>query len=384
MGLPQGFWSYVHADDEAESGRIVQLAHDVVAQFRMLTGDIDLFLDRDRLEWGDDWRPKVDSSLASVAFFIPVITPRYFKSPECRRELNFFARQAERLGIKELVMPILYVDVPGLTDDPPEDELMTLIKRFQWEPWTELRFASRDDPSYRRAVAKMASRLAAANALAERTDATDIAISVVEDVEEAGGPGLLDRMARAETAMPEWTQTITSIGEEIERIGQLMQQATSEMQHGNSQGKGLASRLTVLRRVARELSEPADNIKSFGHEFTSQLHDVDEGIQVMIRLAADESQAEPESIAQICEFFASVRQMVESSEAGLGSLQGMIDAIAPIENMSRDLRAPLRKLRDGLTLMTEGREVMHGWVRQIEESPIQCDNTEPSSVEIAT
>jgi len=42
MGLMtsiDGFWSYVHADDDAESGRIAQLARDVVAQFEMLTGE---------------------------------------------------------------------------------------------------------------------------------------------------------------------------------------------------------------------------------------------------------------------------------------------------------------------------------------------------------
>lgn len=59
MTAIDGFWSYVHADDNAESGRIAQLARDVVAQFEMLTGEsISLFLERDRLQWGDDWRPK--------------------------------------------------------------------------------------------------------------------------------------------------------------------------------------------------------------------------------------------------------------------------------------------------------------------------------------
>ena len=38
MADSQGFWSCVHADDEAEGGRIVRLARDVAAQFRMMTG----------------------------------------------------------------------------------------------------------------------------------------------------------------------------------------------------------------------------------------------------------------------------------------------------------------------------------------------------------
>jgi len=51
----KGFWSYVHADDDADGGRVSRLAHDVAAQFEMLTGEkIDLFLDRDDIEWGED------------------------------------------------------------------------------------------------------------------------------------------------------------------------------------------------------------------------------------------------------------------------------------------------------------------------------------------
>jgi len=46
----KGFWSYVHADDAADGGRVSLLARDVAAQFEMLTGEkIDLFLDRDNV-----------------------------------------------------------------------------------------------------------------------------------------------------------------------------------------------------------------------------------------------------------------------------------------------------------------------------------------------
>src|ERR1700741_4459468 len=99
MASSQGFWSYVHADDQADGGRISRLARDVVAQFEILTGEaLELFLDRDAIQWGEAWRNRIDASLASVVFFIPVLTPRYFMSPECRRELQFFARKS---GIKE-------------------------------------------------------------------------------------------------------------------------------------------------------------------------------------------------------------------------------------------------------------------------------------------
>jgi TIR domain len=100
----KGFWSYVHADDDADGGRVTPLARDVAAQYEMLTGEnIDLFLDRDDISWGEEWRKRIDESLSSIAFFIAVLTPCYFLSSECRRELQKFARSARDLGIEELV-----------------------------------------------------------------------------------------------------------------------------------------------------------------------------------------------------------------------------------------------------------------------------------------
>jgi len=61
----QGFWSYVHADDQSDGERISHLARDVVNQFQMLTGEtISLFLDKDALAWGDNWHDKIDTSLS--------------------------------------------------------------------------------------------------------------------------------------------------------------------------------------------------------------------------------------------------------------------------------------------------------------------------------
>src|SRR4051812_13855319 len=97
-----GFWSYVHADDQAEGGRILALAHHLQEEYALLTGDkLRLFLDRDDLRWGDEWREKLDHALAGVTFFIPIVTPRYFASQECRAELLAFESRARNVGLGE-------------------------------------------------------------------------------------------------------------------------------------------------------------------------------------------------------------------------------------------------------------------------------------------
>lgn len=380
MSILSGFWSYVHDDDRSEDGRICRLAEDVVSQYELLTGEkIELFLDRDDIKWGEDWRRRVDSGLASTAFFVPVLTPRYFMSSECRRELHFYARAATSLGFKELVLPLLYVDVALLKDPDTADELVGLVNTFQWEDWREIRFANPASEDYRRGVARLAGRLVEANAAADQASAT--AITLEPEPSSGGGeaelPGVLDRLADGEQALPEWTATVESMTADIELIGELMQAATGEIEEGDSHGKGFALRLTVAHRLSKQLAEPAERIWASANQFVSQLRRVDDLVRTIIELAPGQITDDTESRATICGFFHSLRELSASAHEGLTNTQGMISSIGPLEAMSRDLRAPLRRLRQGLTIMVEAREISDDWIRLIEQTDLECDDTTP-------
>ena len=80
-----GFWSYTHEDDRLDGGGILRLSHLIMEEYDLLSGEpLKLFIDRNDIAWGEEWRKRVDSSLAQTTFFIPIITPRYFTRPECR------------------------------------------------------------------------------------------------------------------------------------------------------------------------------------------------------------------------------------------------------------------------------------------------------------
>lgn len=364
MTSSSGFWSYVHKDDDAEGGRIVRLVHDVVAQYEMLTNDtIQLFLDRDDMEWGDEWQAKVDGSLASVAFFVPILTPRYFASAACRGELNTFARRATDLGVGQLLMPILYMDFPGIDDETPTDDLVALVRRFQWVDWRELRWAEPDSADYRRAVALLAKRLVDANKAAEESTVSDVAIQLAKSVDEEAGT--IELLAAFETALPELTATTEGIATAIEEVVVV---ATEVSQRSDLQRQTFAQRLQTMRIFATGLAAPAERISKLGDDFTSQLHDVDLGIRAVIERAAQE----PENREEFCKFFASIRSMVDSAETGLGALDGLKQTFEPLEKLSRDIRPPLREIRRGVTLLMEGRDVMRPWVELIDATGIDC------------
>jgi len=378
MTNSQGFWSYVHADDEAEGGRISRLARDLTNQYEMLTGEtISLFLDKDALEWGEKWRDKIDSNLASVAFFIPVLTPRYFMSPECRRELQFFARRATDLGIKELILPLYYVNVPAIEDKTTADDLIELVCTFQREDWRDLHFLDVASEGYRRGVARLATRLVEANRRAEETTAA--ILPQVDEVPEGKvdeSPGIIDKLANAEEKLLKWPETLEAITRNVELIGEVMRESTDDIQRANLQGAGFAARLIVARQMALQLGEPTKNIWLLSNEFVSQVHNVDEGFRIIIEQAPAEIKDNPDAKAYFCDFFDKVRKLTASSHDALESTQGMSNAIEPLERMSRDLRPVLRRLRQGLTIMVELREVIDEWVHLIESSGVVCEGAD--------
>jgi hypothetical protein len=310
-----GFWSYVHADDDADGGRVSRLARDVVAQYEMLTGEkIDLFLDRDNIPWGEEWRKEIDQSLSSIAFFISVLTPRYFMSSECRRELQKFARSARELG-----------------------------------------------------------------------DEADVAAAVVERVplesDTDASPGSLDQMAAAEDTLPKWQLTVEAIGVEIALVGQIVVNAAEEITRANAHRKGFAARLKVARSLAQRLREPSERVWSLGNQFSTQLYQIDEGFRALIEQASSDVQESPEARMQVCVFFYVVRSLSDSTHEGLAAVQSLIDQISPVESLSRDLRDPLRRLRQGFTLMLEAREVADEWVTLIDRTGIECDDVSAEDVE---
>jgi TIR domain len=154
------FWSYTHDDDKHEAGAIRRLAERIREEYSLITGEeLAIFVDREDIAWGDEWKERIDNALVSTTFFMPILSPRYFRREECRRELFAFASQAASLGVDELICPILYVPVDGLAVDSP-DEAFSLVARAQYESWVDLRLCDERSSEHRRAVNQLVNRLA--------------------------------------------------------------------------------------------------------------------------------------------------------------------------------------------------------------------------------
>lgn len=153
------FWSYTHEDNDRSGNRVLELAVALKNEYALCSGDeLGVFIDRKSILWGEAWRERIDEAVGDVPFFIPIITPKFVKSPECRREFVAFSSAAKSRGLGKLLLPILYIPISGLAEDS-DDELLALIARTQYVDWTDLRLKSPDDPLVLQGVNALAMRL---------------------------------------------------------------------------------------------------------------------------------------------------------------------------------------------------------------------------------
>src|SRR5580704_17698805 len=112
---PVGFLSYVHSDDEADEGRLTEFRVRLEREIRVQTAaSLTIFQDRQDIHWGDAWQQRIESSIDNAAFLIPIITPSFFRSAECRAEFDRFLLRERQLGRSDLIFPVYYVNCPDL------------------------------------------------------------------------------------------------------------------------------------------------------------------------------------------------------------------------------------------------------------------------------
>ena len=87
-----------------------------------------------------------------------------------RKTLLKFAREAEKLGLAQLLMSVHWVTVPDLETnaEDSEDELIRLIAQYNWLDLRGERLEDRESSAYRKAVVALAERLAERGELARQ------------------------------------------------------------------------------------------------------------------------------------------------------------------------------------------------------------------------
>lgn len=161
---PVGFLSYVHADDEADEGRLTQFRIRLEREIRVQTGtELTIFQDRQDIRWGQEWRRRIESSIDGIAFLIPILTPSFFLSQQCRQEFERFLQHERELHRNDLIFPVYYVSCRALDEsDNQDDNIARVLSGRQYTDWRDLRFEALTSPKAARRIAELAQHLGAA------------------------------------------------------------------------------------------------------------------------------------------------------------------------------------------------------------------------------
>lgn len=157
---PAAFMSYVHSDDKY--GRLTEFRERLSDEVRVQIGEEFLiFQDRKDIQWGENWKKRIEEPLDDVTFLIPIITPSFFNSSACRDELQRFLDREKKLGRNDLVLPIYYVDCPLLNDEGTRagDKLAQAIADHQYADWRDLRFEHFTSPQVGRTLERLAVQI---------------------------------------------------------------------------------------------------------------------------------------------------------------------------------------------------------------------------------
>ena len=199
----------------------------------------------------------------------------------------------------------------------------------------------------------MAIRLVEANKHLEEVNVDEAAPEMDGKTgeEEDATPGIIDRLATSEEAGREFTGTLVEIARQIEIIGEMMREATSDINKVGGDRGVFARRVQVARVVAMKLTGPTNKISMLTNHFESQLHSIDDGIRIIIELAPTEIEQNPDVKRDFCAYLKAVRTLSETAHNALSDIQSMIESAAPLERLSRDIRPVIRRLRQGLTII---------------------------------
>lgn len=359
-----GFWSYVHRDDEAMGRRITRLADHLREAYGLTTGEeLELFVDRESLAWGDAWKERIDVAIAGTTFFIPFLTPRYFESSECRRELFKFLGEARRGGVEQLLLPVYYVTVREL-DEEPTDELMIALKARQWEDLRDIRLLEEDSSPYRSAVERLAARIAGiAQAVSQIPDVKTPEPEDGDGGEDGSTPGddesegMIEKLGKGEQALGELSATLQAMASENAALGRLAEQATQAIHESDARQRGFAGRMAVAQQYAESLREPAEKIQVLGEKYTNELMMVHGMSTTILEIA----EGEPEQAKEVTPYLESLVTLYDASSEAVASTDGLVKTMQDNAKLSRSLRPPTRQITTGLQAFMDGAAIIREW-----------------------
>lgn len=357
----RAFLSYARADDR-EFSLVDPLVSKLKSLVKVKSGrDLEVFVDRESIGWGEDWRERLSESVQGATIFIPLLTATYLDRPACRDEFLAFHAKAEVLGVTELLLPILVFKSPLFTAENP-DEIVQIAEALQYECIEEALLGGFESPMWLQCTAKLAEKLIAALAKAEASllEADGSVATPVESgdspppdaVDEAGG--LAEYMDVMSTSIDAMNHAATGLSEAMEGLG-----AATEPVGDLPDVPTPKQVQTWAIRLASGFKDPSAKLEAHGRDLYAATTRLDEAM-IGIRQIAEEldspelAQPLTEGLEEIVTNFGDLSESAES-------LDDLLVSMKPAEVISVPLRKSLQPARRGLTAVLDALRLIESW-----------------------
>lgn len=158
MDTPVAFLSYARVSDD--DGKITDLARRLQRRTREAgVVGFEVFVDQVSLAWGERLQEALPAAVGRSAVLIPVLSPAYFQSEWCRRELSTFLGNKADAPPRDCILPLLWLDCPEM-HTTAADPLVAAIAGILQEDWREARHLDFAAPLPSKLLGKMSTRLA--------------------------------------------------------------------------------------------------------------------------------------------------------------------------------------------------------------------------------
>lgn len=371
-----GFWSYAHADDEAMSGHVLELAEQVAKVFHMISTDtISIFVDRKALQWGEEWRSKISETILGNTFFIPIISPNYLKSPTCRSEFMEFWASASNSNLKKLLLPIYYQEA-GIHDS--DDEICKIVTALHYEDWRVQKFEEDRSPEYRKLLYKMGNRLVdIAHEVASTPDPepepepddsgtgdaseADSVQKIEDEAETPDSGGLFDAWAQAEELVSTFKEQLTAVQSALEA---LMSEITRVPPPKNASA---GQRLFYINAISLRIQRPAEDFEAAAKVLERTTRELTTAVMAVTDYLSDPLWAKSAKDLDVESLHATGDQLA----AKFDEFKMVRSQVVSIGRMSRKMKEPISIADRGFDYIEAIGDMIASWLTAFESLALE-------------
>lgn len=255
------FISYNHNDNNHLDGQILHFIQAVCEEYEFeYAQTLNPFIDRDSINWGEDWRQALDLAIDATNFIIPAVTPRYLASGSCQSELFSFAAKTQDQRNSH-ILSLVWNPFEDIELSPDGVKARKIIKDHQYIDVSSLRDVDASSREYKEKVQEVVRKLR--NAIEGDLDASvtmaEGAGSALDD-SDGDEEGLFEQMEEVNIAISSMEADLSAAGIAIDGLVDTIN--SNPMPNGEN-----PSMFAVWARQINKAT--ADDVKELNHRIDS-------------------------------------------------------------------------------------------------------------------